>query len=305
MKERKKKSAVVKVLAWLPVSLVVLAVLLSYVAQAQPPQKGDTIPNFGLRDIKGRMVFLNDYCGDRPKRIGQQPKEMLIVSFFATWCKPCKKEVGELVGFYEQWKEKGLGILLIGYGKDQNRKILGEFAKEKGVNFPVMVDRTGIAGEKFGVTNIPRTVILDKSCRVVEDIHGALDNFEEILLNHAKTLIPGAASAVPPSEQGKEETAPAPEAGEEAGEEVTVVVLNGSGNPSMADDVVELLKSQGFAKITVTKPRKGKYPESTVYFQESQKANAEKIAFLLGGLRLTLVKQGPALSILLGEDWGQ
>lgn len=303
MKHRKDKGKGVKLLLWFSASFCIIAVLLSYVAQAQPPKKGDIIPNFGLRDIKGRMVFLNDYCGATPKRMGWKPQEMLIVSFFATWCKPCKKETGQLLTFYEKWKDQGLGILLIGYGKDQNSKNLGEFSEEKGITFPVLVDRTGIAGEKFGVTNIPRTVILNKSCQVVEDIHGALDNFEEILLAQARQLIPGAASASPePGE--KKEAAPQPAEAADEGE-LAVMLLDGAGNDAVAKDVVNLLKSQGFSNVTVTKPKEGKYPQTVVYYLEPQKADAEKISFLLGGVTLTLVKNGPPISVLIGEDLAQ
>ena len=52
----------------------------SQAANEPPPEiKGQKIPNFGLRDVKGRMVFLNDFCGDRPTRIGWKAKKMLVV----------------------------------------------------------------------------------------------------------------------------------------------------------------------------------------------------------------------------------
>ena len=282
-------------------------IFLAHFADAQVAAQKEPVKNFGLRDLNGRMVFLNDFCGEKPSRIGWKPRKMMIVTFFATWCKPCKAETGLLLDLYEKWKAKGLQIVMIGYGKDQTEEVLTDYVKEKGISFPVMADRTGVAGEKFGITGIPRVFVLDQACRILEDVHGANEKFTEMMETHARALLgaeaepaptPAPSAATPPPG-----TAPAGKSSPETGTEI--VVLNATGKPELAEELVGLLQKNGYDKVKTSAAKPGQYPESLVYYSEENKKIADKISFLLGGIKLSPVKSGQPVTILIGNDWGK
>lgn len=294
------------------ICLLILGVMvgiavLAHFASAQAPAQGEPVKNFGLRDLNGRMVFLNDFCGDKPSRIGWKPKKMTIVTFFATWCKPCKVETGLLLELYEKWKDKGLQIVMIGYGKDQTEDVLSDYVKERGISFPVMADRTGVAGEKFGVTGIPRVFVLDQACRIKEDVHGANEKFTEMMEAHARELLGVGAETAPTPAPPAAATPPGPaSAGKSGGEtEPEIVILNATGKSELAQELMEILNKNGFPKVRVLSPKEGQYPESLIYYWEENKKIAEKISFLLGGIKLNQVKSGQPVTILIGNDWGK
>ena len=293
---------------WLLILGVVAGIIaLAHFASAQVATQKEPVKNFGLRDLNGRMVFLNDFCGDKPSRIGWKPRKMMIVTFFATWCKPCKAETGLLLELYEKWKDKGLQIIMIGYGKDQTEEVLSDYVKERGISFPVMADRTGVAGEKFGVTGIPRVFVLDQACKIQEDVHGANERFTEMMEAHARELLGvGAETAptpAPPAAAPPPGPAPSGKSNLEAGSEM--VVLNATGKPELAQELIGLLQKNGYDKVKISVPKEGKYPESLVYYSEENKKIAEKISFLLGGIKLSQVKSGQPVTILIGNDWGK
>lgn len=281
--------------------------VLAHFARAQAPAQGEPVKNFGLRDLNGKMVFLNDFCGEKPSRIGWKPRKMTIVTFFATWCKPCKAETGLLLELYEKWKDKGLQIVMIGYGKDQTEEVLNDYIKERGISFLVMADRTGVAGEKFGVTGIPRVFVLDQACRIKEDVHGANEKFTEMMEAHARELFgveaETAPTPAPPAATPPPGLAPA---GKSSGEtEPEIVILNATGKPELAQELIDILNKNGFPKVKVLSPKEGQYPESLIYYWEENKKIAEKISFLLGGIKLAQVKKSSPVTILIGNDWGK
>ncbi len=83
------------------------------------------------------------WTGDAP----DEKKKLVIMSFFATYCAPCKKEMPELSRLYDTYKDQGLGVMLISIdkGKEQLDEIIG-LAKENNVSFPVLHATTQIVG---------------------------------------------------------------------------------------------------------------------------------------------------------------
>ncbi|MDD5223954.1 MAG: thioredoxin-like domain-containing protein [bacterium] len=309
MNKKSFKSSGIVRFGFLILGLAAGIIFLAHFADAQTDTQKEPIKNFGLRDLNGKMVFLNDFCGEKPSRIGWKPRKMMIVTFFATWCKPCKVETGLLLDLYEKWKDKGLQIMMIGYGKDQTEEVLSDYVKERGIAFPVMADRTGVAGEKFGITGIPRVFVLDHSCRIMEDVHGANEKFTEMMEAHAQELLGAGAETAPapapapPAATPPPGTAPAGKSSLETGPEI--IILNATGKSELAQELTGLLQNNGYDKIKTSAAKPGQYPESLVYYSEENKKIAEKISFLLGGVKLRQVKSGQPVTILIGNDWGK
>jgi thiol-disulfide isomerase/thioredoxin len=108
---------------------------------------GKTAPDFTLKMNGGEDFVLSEHVG----------KEIIILNFFATWCGPCKKEMPELVRFYNDNKDKK--VVLVGINADEKPNVVSAFADEQGLTFPVGID-TGVIRKKYGVLSYPTTVLI-------------------------------------------------------------------------------------------------------------------------------------------------
>jgi peroxiredoxin len=107
-------------------------------------------PDFLLEDTGGNEVRLSDYRG-RP----------VVLNFWATWCRPCRKEMPQLVAASERYGDEGL--VVIGLNLQEGRSIIEPFAQDYGVDFPILIDRDGEVGDEYRLLGLPTTYFIDKS----------------------------------------------------------------------------------------------------------------------------------------------
>jgi thiol-disulfide isomerase/thioredoxin len=102
---------------------------------------------------------------------GDDSKKMVMVSFFATWCEPCKKEMPELVRLYEAYKDQGLGVMLVSIdkGKDKRDEVVA-LAEENKVPFPVVHDRFQVVARRYRAERLPYMLMLGPD-GVVKTVH--------------------------------------------------------------------------------------------------------------------------------------
>ena len=129
-------------------ALLIPALLLASVAHAAPAKgvvPGKKAPGFNLNVMDGgddATVRLRDLVGKRPKA----PAKLVLVSFFATWCKPCKAEMPILQTIHQTLGPKGVQVLSVvveGADDRPQTEILEEvkgWTKEHGVTFPILYD---------------------------------------------------------------------------------------------------------------------------------------------------------------------
>lgn len=128
--------------------------------QAPKAERGGVPPDF-LLDGPGGEIRLSDLQG-----------KAVVVNFWATWCPPCRREIPELIDAYQQYRDRGLVVL--GVDLQENDDQVRAFAKEFGIDYPIVIDRTGEVanvwriGGQFG--GIPSTYFIDRT-GVVRDIY--------------------------------------------------------------------------------------------------------------------------------------
>ena len=127
-------------------------------------------PTFVLKSIDDNYVYLRDFCVKlRPPTMNKK-QHVVIVSFFATWCKPCLKEIAELKPILEKFKDKEIKLLLIDLKEE--RPIVEKFLKQHNLPGIILLDKYGVASKRYGVTTLPRLFVIDKNGKLVWNTKG-------------------------------------------------------------------------------------------------------------------------------------
>ena len=119
-------------------------------------QVGEKAPGFITSTLEGKRVNLKEYWE-------QHGKKAIVLSFFATWCQPCKEDLKYLQGLQGQLGSQGFQVLAV-HTQDPSAKPEGvkKFLDELGVSLPVLLDEYGIIGKRYGVIALPCNVLIDK-----------------------------------------------------------------------------------------------------------------------------------------------
>ena len=139
----------------IPIPIVLLFSLTLLSSAYAQPQIGEKAPGFITSTLEGKRIVLKDYC--------EQPgKKVLVLSFFATWCQPCKEDLKYLQKIQDQNANKGLQVLCILTQDSSGKTAVKEFMGKLGVSLPVLTDEYGIIGKRYSVTALPCNFVVDK-----------------------------------------------------------------------------------------------------------------------------------------------
>ena len=133
-------------------------------ALAEQIQKaGIDVPN---RDLASQDFTLESLAGDQVSLSSYKGKVVLL-SFWATWCGPCKQEMPEMQALYQKLKSRGFEVVAVDMMED--KAVVADFVKKSGYTFPVLLDHTGEVGggQMYNARAIPTNYIVDKSGRIV------------------------------------------------------------------------------------------------------------------------------------------
>lgn len=144
------------------------------------PATGSLAPDFELKLLgaKGKTLQLSSLKG-----------KAVIVSFWATWCEPCKIEMPWLVELQKKYAAEGLQVVGISMD-DAEEKEVSDFARKMGVNYPVLQGTEKVADLYGGVDALPMTFWLDRSGKVV-DIAIGLESESQMEESIKKSLAKG------------------------------------------------------------------------------------------------------------------
>lgn len=121
---------------------------------------GTPAPDFTLETLDGKSVSLSSLRG-----------KAVVVNFWATWCGPCKIETPWLVELQNQYGAQGLqivGVAMDDSGKDE----IARFAKDMGMNYPVVLGREAVGQAYGGVDALPESFFIGRDGKIVDKIMG-------------------------------------------------------------------------------------------------------------------------------------
>ncbi|MGD0761544.1 MAG: TlpA disulfide reductase family protein [Candidatus Sulfotelmatobacter sp.] len=152
-----------------PLALVVVAVLvagmlyfgLHMAGRPRPHLTQATLaPDFTLESLDGKSVRLSDLRG-----------KAVLLNFWATWCTPCKIEMPWFVEMQRQYGAQGLQIVGVAMD-DASKEDIAKFAKDMGVNYPILIGKEAVGDEYGGVPALPETFFIGRDGKIVDKIMG-------------------------------------------------------------------------------------------------------------------------------------
>lgn len=142
-------------------------------------QKSD-LPNVTLKDLNGKSVNISTLDNDG---------NPIVITFWATWCKPCIKEHDALNDVYSDWRdETGVKIYSVSIDDSRSTARVKPFAEGKGWEFDILLDVNGDLKRAMNVSNPPHTFLLDGTGKIVYQHSGYVDGSENELYQEIKKI---------------------------------------------------------------------------------------------------------------------
>jgi cytochrome c biogenesis protein CcmG, thiol:disulfide interchange protein DsbE len=148
------------------VSAVALLIVLSGLLgmAARPPLVGSPAPEIVLKDLQGRDVKLSDLRG-----------KVVLVNFWATWCKPCKEEMPSMEILWDNFKSEDFVLLAISMDRVTTKKDISPFLESMRLTFPILTDSWGQTDKRYKLMGVPETYIIDQKGVLREKVIGPRD----------------------------------------------------------------------------------------------------------------------------------
>lgn len=154
--------------------LLTLVVMLGIGAYAQ-------LPSITLKDIDGKTVNTAKLSNDG---------KPFIISFFATWCKPCQRELDAINEVIVDWEEE-TGVKLIAVSIDQGQNIdkVKPLVDSKGWEYEVLLDPNGDFKRAMNVSLVPTVFVIDGNGKIADQRSGYTDGSEQHLIEKVRELL--------------------------------------------------------------------------------------------------------------------
>jgi cytochrome c biogenesis protein CcmG, thiol:disulfide interchange protein DsbE len=148
-----------------------LWLLMAMLLVSQSSLLAQQAPEFMLKDTKGKTHSLQEYLEQGP----------ILISFWATWCVPCKKEMPGLIEIWNYHIDDGLVLLAIAVDTPRTQSKVKSYARSQKWEMPVLLDTSGKMMRQYQGSNPPMTVIINQAGEIVFKHSGYAPGDEETI----------------------------------------------------------------------------------------------------------------------------
>lgn len=136
------------------------------------------LPSVQLTDLNGNSVNTANLSNDG---------KPFIIDFWATWCKPCVRELKAINDVYDEWQEEtGVKIYAVSLDEAQNANRVKPFVEKNGWEYEILLDPNGDFKRQMGVSDPPHVFVVDGNGNVVWNHQGYVDGGEDEIIEAVK-----------------------------------------------------------------------------------------------------------------------
>lgn len=161
------------------ITLFIAAAFCSMSLLAQEEGTGKQLPSVKLVDVDGKTVNTAEMGFKGP----------VVISFWATWCAPCKRELNTVYDLYDDWQaETGVTLVAVSIDDEKTKASVAPYVDSKGWEYLVLLDPNGDFKRAMGVNNVPHTFLVDQTGKIVYTHNSYSPGDEEKLYEEIKKL---------------------------------------------------------------------------------------------------------------------
>ena len=139
------------------------------------------LPSVQLKDLEGKTVNTAELSNNG---------KPFVISFFATWCKPCNRELKAIHEQYADWQEEtGMKVIAVSIDQAQNINKVKPMVDGEGWEYEVLLDPNSEFRRAMGVQMIPHVFIIDGKGKIADSRSGYTDGAESNLIEKVRELI--------------------------------------------------------------------------------------------------------------------
>ncbi|MDG1842577.1 MAG: TlpA disulfide reductase family protein [Crocinitomicaceae bacterium] len=137
------------------------------------------LPSIELKDLNGKTVNISSLGLNGP----------IVISFWATWCSPCKKELNTINEIYQDWQdETGVTLVAVSIDDSKTKNNVPVYVNGKGWEYIVLLDPNGDLKRAMGVNNVPHTFLVNTNGKIVYSHNNYAPGDEDLLYEEILNL---------------------------------------------------------------------------------------------------------------------
>jgi len=129
-----------------------------------------TLPDVSVQELNGKKVDIQDYSDNG---------KITVLSFWATWCVPCKKELDNIAEYYEDWQEDyDMELVAISVDNARSATKIKTVVDSKGWEYDILSDKNGDLKRALNFQAVPYTIVIDQEGNIVYRHDGYVEGDE-------------------------------------------------------------------------------------------------------------------------------
>ena len=138
------------------------------------------LPSVQVKDLSGKTIDTATLSNDG---------KPFAISFFATWCKPCQRELRAIAEVYPDWQdETGMKMYIVSIDEAQNVSKVKPLVDGEGWEYEVLLDTNSDFFRSLGLQSVPHMLVFDGNGQIVDSHSGYTDGSETEIIKKIRSL---------------------------------------------------------------------------------------------------------------------